>query len=99
MSIRGTMDKKLIKELKQRGTAEITDGVVNQVTQCLKEAGSTAEFLLFGELKEKTIISIDEACANCDHCYFKTTKECQVRQAKDAKARGFTKLVCPQQFI
>lgn len=89
----------LENELKQRGTAEITDGIINQVTQAVDETETEVKFLIFGELKSQGIIPIDEACAKCDHCYFGTVKECQEHQAKHGRARGFTKLICPQQFI
>jgi hypothetical protein len=90
----------LAKELGQRGTAEIGNGVVNQVTQALDEAESEITFLIFGEKKTQKIIPIDEACAKCNFWEgkFTTTTLCQNFQSGDAKARGFNKLVCPQQF-
>lgn len=92
------LEKDLEKELEQRSTAEISDGVVNQVTQALDESPTEATYLMFGEKKTEGIIPIDEACAKCDHCYFDTVVECQERQGKDAKARGFNEVICPQQF-
>ena len=88
----------LAKELRQRSTAEISGGVVNQVTQALDEKEAEVTYMMFGELKTQGIIPIDEACAKCDHCYFDTIKECQEFQGKDARARGFTEVICPQQF-
>jgi uncharacterized OB-fold protein len=93
------MKEKLQRELNKRGTAEISNGVVNQVTQALDEKPNKVKFLIFGELQEKEIISIDKACGKCKHCYFPTTKQCQERQKKDAEARGFHNLICPQQFV
>ena len=93
------MKDELDKELELRSTAEISDGVVNQVTQALDETKNAAKFLVFGELKEQGIIPIDEACAKCDHCYFDTVKACQERQGRDARARGFNQVICPQQFV
>ena len=93
------MEQELKKELEARGTAEVTDGVVNQVTQAIDENETEVEFLMFGELRKKSIISIDKACAKCDHIYFDTVRECQECQREDAVARGFNKLVCPEQFI
>lgn len=92
------MVDKLKKELDQRSTAEISEGIVNQVTQAIDEGGTEASYLMFGEMRKQGIIPIDEACAKCDHCYFNTVKECQERQGGDAKARGFNKVICPQQF-
>ncbi len=92
------MTEELKRELEKRGTAEISNGVVNQVTQALDEQPTKVKFLIFGELQERNIIPIGIACAKCNHCYFPTVRQCQERQAKDAKSRGFTSLVCPQQF-
>lgn len=88
-------------ELSKRGTADVSSGVVNQVTQAISESESEVEFLVFGELQKKSIISIDKACANCKFWKGKlsSVKLCQERQAKDARARGFTKLICPEQFV
>ena len=91
-------DKELKKELEERGTAERTNGVVNQATQALDENETKAKFITFGELREQNIIPIEEACAKCSHCYFDTVKRCQERQAKDARARGFNTVICPSQF-
>ncbi|MFA5036982.1 MAG: hypothetical protein WC479_07385 [Candidatus Izemoplasmatales bacterium] len=90
---------KLKKELTQRGTADITNGIVNQVTQALDEKPDKVTFLIFGEMQTKSIMPIDAACAKCTHCYFDTPKKCQERQSIDAKSRGFNNLVCPEQFI
>ena len=91
-------DNDLEQELEKTGTAEISKGIVNRVTQAVDESGGKAKFLVFGEMREKTITPIDEACAKCDHCHFDTVKQCQEIQAKDARARGFTEVICPQQF-
>lgn len=88
----------LEKELQTRGTAEVSNGVVNQITQAIDERGDSVKFLMFGELREQEITPIEKACAQCDHRYFKTIRQCQERQRKDALARGFTKVICPQQF-
>ena len=93
------MKEELQKELNKRGTAELTNGVVNQVTQALDEKPDKVKFLIFGEMQERSIISIDTACNKCNHCYFPTTKQCQERQKKDAVARGFNNVICPQQFL
>lgn len=90
--------KDLIKELEQRGTVEIVNDEVVQVTRAIDETEGKAKFLMFGELKEESVIPIDKACAKCDHCYFPTIAQCQERQGKDAKARGFTDIICPSQF-
>mgnify|MGYP001557866966 CR=1 FL=1 len=90
----------LRKELLKRGTAEVSpDGIVNQVTQALEETPNKVKFLIFGELQEQGIIPISEACAKCTEKYFLTVKQCQEQQKVDAVARGFNKLICPQQFI
>lgn len=93
--------EELKKELESRGTAEIVDGVVTQVTQAIDEQEDSVKFLQFGEMKEQKIIPIDEACAKCDFWkrINKTIKECQAFQGEDAKARGFSKLICPEQFV
>jgi len=93
------MKSTLRKELEKRGTADITNGVVNQVTQAIDEQSDKVKYLIFGELREQAIIPIEVACAKCDHCYFPTTTECQKHQKKDAMVRGFNRLICPQQFI
>ncbi len=92
------MTDELAKELGERDTAEITDGVVTQITQAISESKEEVEFLIFGRLKKESIIPIEQACAKCDHCYFDTAKECQDFQSKDAKARGFNEVICPRQF-
>ena len=90
----------LREELEKRETAEIVNGKVCQVTQALDETEDTAKFLLYGELKEEKTIPIDEACAKCGFWKgrFKSEKLCQERQGKEAKARGFYKVICPNQF-
>jgi hypothetical protein len=93
------MDDELKKELQKRGTAEISNGIVTQVTQAISESDKEVTFLIFGEMRKQGIIPIDEACAKCDHCYFRTIKQCQTHQKRDAVARGFNNLICPQQFI
>lgn len=92
------VDKELKRRLKECGTAEISNGVINQVIQAIDETPNKVKFLAFGEMQEKEIIPIDEACAKCDHCYLPTPKQCQDRQELDAIARGFPHLICPQQF-
>ena len=93
------MPEELAKELEQRGSAEISNGVVNQITQALDEKETEATFLMFGEIKTESIISIDEACAKCPSLVKDdTVEECQERQGKDARARGFTRIICPRQF-
>jgi hypothetical protein len=90
----------LRKELNKRGSAELSPtGKVTQVTQALDETPTKVKFLIFGELKEQNIMTIEQACAKCVRCYYPTTKECQAKQKQDAMARGFNNMVCPQQFI
>jgi hypothetical protein len=69
-------EKQLLNELQQRGTAEISNGKIVQVTQALNESKKQVTFMLFGKLQTKNIRSIDEACASCNHCHSKTIKEC-----------------------
>jgi hypothetical protein len=52
------MDNNLRKELENRGTAEIVDGQVLQVTQALNETEEKVEYLIFGKLQESKIILI-----------------------------------------
>ena len=54
----------LRKELEKRGTADLSNGIVNQVTQALDEQPGKVKYLIFGELREQEILSIEEACAN-----------------------------------
>lgn len=91
----------LARELEQRGTAEIVNGVVVQATQAIDETTDRAKVLMFGELKERSIIPINEACAKCTFWEgkFANFKECQKRQGKDANARGFSIVICPKQFV
>jgi hypothetical protein len=96
------MKKDLEKELEQRGTAEISNGIVTQVTQALDEKPDKVKMLVFGEQVEKGIIHIEQACAKCkDNYYVKLggKDKCREFQKKDAEARGFSNLVCPNQFI
>ena len=92
-------NSELGKELNKRGTAEVSNGQVVQITQAIEETSDKVKYLMFGELREQEIMPVEQACAKCDHCHFKTAKECQEFQAKEGRARGFTKLICPQQFI
>ena len=92
------MEKELQKELEARSTAEVTNGVVTQITQAIDEGEDEVEMLVFGELRTQGIIPIEEACAKCTRGYFDTIAECQEHQGKDAKARGFNKVICPCQF-
>ncbi len=91
----------LAKELSQRGTVEVSDGQVNQVTQALNESDTNIDYLMFGELRHDTIIPIGQACASCDFWKgkFKDTIACQERQGKGATARGFAKIICPHQIV
>jgi hypothetical protein len=90
----------LEKELTTRGTAEITNGVVSQVTQALDESENRVKMLVFGELVEHEIMPIDEACSHCNFWKGKyaNTKCCQTSTKVDAEARGFIHLICPEQF-
>jgi hypothetical protein len=96
-----TFEKDIQRELEQRGTAEISSGGVSQVTQAIDEGENSVKFLCFGELREQKIKPIEETCAVCDFWKgkFNTVAECQESQKKDAEARGFHKLICPEQFI
>lgn len=93
--------EELAKELQKRGTAEISDGFVTQVTQALNETDTEADYIIFGERQKQKIIPIDEACAKCDFWkkINKTILECQAFQKQDAVARGFNKVICPEQFV
>lgn len=95
------MSKELEKQLEKTGTAEISNGVVTQVTQAIDETPSKVKMLVFGVMQEKSIIPIDQACAKCTFQYKNKagTKACQSQQKKDAEARGFNNLICPQQFV
>jgi len=95
------VEGELAKELEQRGTAEVSDGVVNQVTQAIDETESEVKYLIFGVLKSEVIIPTTEACAKCSFWEgkFEGTKRCQDTQVLDAQARGFNKLVYPRQLI
>ena len=97
----GDMGEELIEELEKRGTAEIVNGQVCQVTQALDETEGTAKFLIFGQLQERKTIPIDEACAKCDFWKgrYENVEQCQERQAKEGRARGFRKVICPEQFV
>lgn len=90
----------LREELDKRGTAEVINGKVCQVTQALDETEDTATFLACGVLIEAKTIPIAEACSKCDSWKrrFDTVELCQAKQGKDARARGFHKVVCPAQF-
>ena len=92
--------KELRHELERRGTAELSNGIVNQVTQAIDESDVSVEYLMFGEMKERTIIPIDKACFRCGFWLgkFNNKRECQDFQSLDAKARGFNKVICPNQF-
>lgn len=90
--------EELQKELEERETAEISNGVVNQVTQALDESDAKVKYLIFGEQVEQGIIPIDQACAACDHCHFDTVELCRDKQSKDARVRGFNEIICPKQM-
>ena len=93
----------LIRELRKRGSAELdlNNGTVNQVTQALDEKEDEVKFLVFGDMVTRHIRPIEETCISCTFWKgkFANTQSCQTEQAKDSKARGFSKLVCPHQFI
>ena len=96
------MKDELREELKKRGTAEIAaNGAVLQVTQALDEKDGIAKFLICGEPQEQKYIPIDEACGKCSSWQgrFANTKMCQEYQVKGARARGFSEIICPNQFI
>ena len=95
------MKEELKKELELRGTAEVSNGVVNQVTQAINETDNEVTHLIFGKKTKQSVIPIDQACAKCDFWMgkFATVIKCQESQKKDAEARGFNKLICPHQFV
>lgn len=94
------MKRDLEQELRQRGTAEVSeDGTVTQVTQALSETKNEVTLLVFGELKKIKIRSIEEVCPCAMAKHFKTKEDCQSSQREDAKARGFLQVICPEQFI
>ena len=95
------MKEELKKELEHRGTAEISNGVVNQVTQAINESPTETTLLIFGQLKTLKIKPIDECCKVCDFIAKreKGIKYCRDFQKKDAEARGFHQMICPKQFI
>lgn len=80
------------------GVYELNEAGLLPVTQAISESNDKITMRCFDEVREIGIIPIDEACAKCDHCHFNTAKECQERQAEDARARGFTQVICPEQF-
>ena len=96
------MENELKKELEQRGTAEFSSGgIITQVTQALNEIPSEVEYLIFGKLQKQAIIPIAVVCAKCDFWEnkFSDITTCQQSQKKDAEARGFFKMICPNQFV
>lgn len=97
----GVSQDALMRELQRRGTAEISNGIVNQITQAVDEKEGEAQFLIFGEMTTRHIRPIVEACAKCTFWKgkFANIQLCQTKQQKDSKARGFSKLICPHQFI
>ena len=92
--------EELRKELGQRGTAEISNGLVTQITQAISESDTEVEFIQFGILKKQGVIPIDQACAKCSFWKgkFDTINVCRQVQAGDAQARGFHKVICPNQL-
>ncbi len=79
---------------------ELTKAGLVPVTQAIDETETTVKYLSFGELVEKKIIPIEEACKTCTFSG-KTklgTEGCRKLTKEDAVKRGFQKLVCPNQF-
>lgn len=91
----------LLKELDARGTAEIANGTVIQITLAIDETEESVKFLQFDELKEQRIIPIAEACSKCTWWSgkFPDVASCQAVQKDDAQARGFHILICPDQLV
>jgi len=92
--------KELRQELERRGTAELNNGIVNQVTQAISEEGSRVEYLMFGEMKKQSIIPIERACFCCNFWRgeFNNRQACQDFQSRGAKAKGFNEVICPNQL-
>lgn len=74
------------------------NGKIIPGTQAIRETDTQVTYLSFGKPTTKNYIPIDEACAKCKP-YFGSVQRCQEEQKKDAEARGFTKLICPNQLI
>jgi len=93
-------EKELRKELELRGTAEIDNSVVLQVTQALDDTGDIAKVAVFGKIREFKVKPIGECCAKCNFGIktFGSIKKCQERQKKDAEIRGFSNIICPEQL-
>ncbi len=94
------MRDELKRELDSRGSAEVINGKVVQVTQAINEADDSVEYLMFGELRRESVTPIAETCARCDgmNRFDGSAEKCQQHQATDARARGFHKLICPRQL-
>jgi len=94
------MKNDLKRELELRGTAEISNGIINQVTQAIDEKDNEATFLIFGEKTTTKLKPIEECCAKCDFVAKRDLgiEKCQQFQKKDGEMRGFTKVICPEQF-
>ena len=79
---------------------EVTKAGILPATQAIDDSGEEARYLMFGELRKEKIIPIEEACSKCVFWKgkFDSVEKCQIFQKKDAEMRGFTKVICPDQF-
>jgi len=87
--------------IKNRGF-QVTKGKPTiPVVQAVTDSKEEAKFYLFGELETKKILPIEEACAKCIFWKgrFDNIKACQKCQGGDAIIRGFSTVICPEQFI
>jgi hypothetical protein len=89
----------LEKELNKRGTAEIIEGKVHQITQAIDEDEKQAKVIVFGELRKFGVKPIEECCPCNFLKHYSSIQECRERQKKDAIGRWFTSIICPEQLI
>jgi hypothetical protein len=93
-------EQEIMNQLEKTGTAEISNGIVTQVTQAIDEQPNKVKMLVLGEMVESGIRPISEVCPCSFYSSrrFKTKENCQAFQKKEGEARGFTQVICPEQF-
>ena len=72
---------------------------IRGATQAIQESNNQVLFLLLGKPVVKEYLPIEVACSKCTEVHFGDILKCREYQKKDATARGFTQIVCPNQFI
>ena len=90
------------QEFYQNDSGMTEDIIVKPASQAIIEKNGKVAYEILGEQRVSSIKPIEDCCSHCDFWQhkdkFKSIKDCQQKQKREAAARGFTEVICPRQF-